>query len=53
MIVLAVVLAAIVSARTEATRRFKDPGTLTLDELTALGCGLHIPIEELRAAIRY
>lgn len=35
------------------TRRFKDPGTLTLDELIALGRGLHIPIDELRAAIRY
>lgn len=35
------------------TRRFKDPGTLTLDELTALGRGLHIPIDDLRAAIRY
>lgn len=35
------------------TRRFKDPGSLTLDELTALGRGLHIPIDDLRAAIRY
>ena len=35
------------------TRRLEDPGSLTLDELTALGRGLHIPIEDLRAAIRY
>lgn len=35
------------------SRRFKNPGDLTLDELTALGRGLHIPIEDLRAAIRY
>lgn len=35
------------------TRRFKDPGSMTLDELTALGRGLHIPIDDLRAAIRY
>jgi|GEM_PF-2402274 len=34
-------------------RRLSEPGTLTVDELTALGRGLHIPIEELRAAIRY
>ena len=35
------------------SRRFKNPGDLTLDELTALGRCLHIPIEDLRAAIRY
>ena len=35
------------------TRRLEDPGSLTLDELTALGRGLHLPIEDLRAAIRY
>lgn len=35
------------------TRRFQNPGDLTIDQLTALGRGLHIPIEELRAAIRY
>lgn len=35
------------------TQRFKNPGNLTLDELTALGRGLHIPIEDLRAAIKY
>lgn len=35
------------------TRRLSNPGSLTLDELTALGRGLHIPIEDLRAAIRY
>ena len=35
------------------TRRNMNPGSLTLDELTALGRGLHIPIEDLRAAIRY
>lgn len=35
------------------TRRFKDLGSLTLDELIALGRGLHIPIDDLRAAIRY
>ncbi len=35
------------------TKKLKDPGLLTLNELTALGRGLHIPIDELRAAIRY
>ena len=35
------------------TRRFKDLGSLTLDELIALGRGLHIPIDDLWAAIRY
>lgn len=35
------------------TNKFKNPGSMTLDQLTALGRGLHIPIDELRAAIRY
>ena len=37
-----------------ASRRMKEPGTLTLDELVKLGRGLHIPIEDLRnAAVKY
>ena len=34
-------------------RRFQDFGSMKLDELVALGRGLHIPIDDLRAAIRY
>ena len=33
--------------------RFKTPGNFTLDELTGIGRGLNIPIEELRQAITY
>ena len=36
-----------------ARARMQNPGELTLDELTKLGRKLAIPIEELRAAIRY
>ncbi len=36
-----------------ARARIKAPGELTLSELTRLGKCLGIPIEELRAAIRY
>ncbi len=36
-----------------ARARIKAPGELTLSELTRLGKYLGIPIEELRAAIRY
>lgn len=35
------------------SRRLGNLGSLTLDELIALGRGLHIPIEDLRAAIHY
>lgn len=34
-------------------RRMQDPGSMTLDELRAMGRGLSIPIDELREAIRY
>jgi len=33
--------------------RFKHPENFTLDEVTRLGRGLNIPIEELRQAIQY
>lgn len=33
--------------------RMKNPGELTVDELVRLGRKLGIPIDELRAAIRY
>lgn len=36
-----------------AIHRLRNPGELTLDELVRLGRGLHIPIDELRSAIRY
>lgn len=35
------------------SRRCRDPGKLTIDELLNFGRKYHIPIEELRAAIRY
>lgn len=34
-------------------RRLENPGNFTIDELLDLGRKLHIPIDELRAAIRY
>lgn len=34
-------------------RRMKCPGDLTLDELTALGRGLDISIDDLRQSIQY
>lgn len=34
-------------------RRLKNPGDLTLNELTALGRGLEISIDDLRQSIRY
>ena len=36
-----------------ARSRLRNPGELTVSELTRLGKRLGIPIEELRAAIRY
>ena len=35
------------------TERFKHPENITLDELTRIGRGLNIPIEELRQCIMY
>lgn len=35
------------------SRRKKKPEDFTLGELLALGRALHIPIEELRSALRY
>ena len=39
--------------RNTASARMRDPGSLTLAELTRLGRKLEIPIDELRAAIHY
>ena len=36
-----------------ARSRVRNPGDLTVSELTRLGKKLNIPIDELRAAIRY
>ena len=33
--------------------RLHDPSKMTLGELTSIGRGLNIPIEDLRAAIQY
>lgn len=35
------------------SRRCKDPGTMTVDELLNFGRQYHVPIDELRAAIQY
>ena len=35
------------------TARFKHPEKFTLDEVTRIGRGLNIPIEELRQSIQY
>jgi len=35
------------------TSRFKRPETITLDELTRIGRGLNIPIDEVRQCIHY
>ena len=40
------------SIRTLQERK-KDPSKFTVEELRKLGRGLHIPIEEMRAALRY
>lgn len=40
------------SIRTLQLRK-KDPSKFTVEELRKLGRGLHIPIEEMRAALRY
>ena len=45
--------AAIGRSENTARTRLKNPGDLTVSELTRLGLTLGIPIEELRAAIRY
>ena len=34
-------------------RRLEKPGSFSIDELLDLGRKMHIPIDELRAAIRY
>lgn len=34
-------------------RRLADPGTFTIDELLTFGRKYNVPIDELRAAIRY
>ena len=34
-------------------KRKKDPSKFTVEELRKLGRGLHIPIGEMRAALRY
>ena len=36
-----------------ARARLRDPGSMTVDDLRALGRALHIPIDELRDAIQY
>lgn len=36
-----------------ASKRLKDIGSMTINDLLALGRGLDIPIADLRAAIRY
>lgn len=46
--------AAILSISENTARsRLRHPGDLTVSELIRLSRGLHIPIDELRAAIRY
>lgn len=40
------------SRRTLQARK-KDPSKFTVEQLRKLGRGLHIPVEELRAALRY
>ena len=35
------------------SRRCKDPGTMTVDELLNFGRKFHVPIEDLRATLRY
>ena len=45
--------AAIGRNRNTASARIRDPGSLTVSELVKLGRKLEIPIDELRAAIRY
>ena len=45
--------AAIGRSENTARSRIRHPGDLTVSELTRLGKALNIPIDELRAAIRY
>ena len=35
------------------SRRCKDPGSMTVDELLKFGRRFHVPIDELREALRY
>ena len=35
------------------SRRCKDPGSMTVDELLNFGRKYHVPIDELRQALRY
>ena len=46
---------AIMIGRTEPTiiNRMQHPERFTVEELTRIGIGLHIPIEEIRACIHY
>lgn len=39
-------------SRPTATRRLQEPGTLTLDELHRISTRAHIPIDEIREAIK-
>lgn len=43
----------ICASENTARSRIRNPGSLTVDELVKLGRKLQIPIDELRAAIRY
>lgn len=40
-------------SRNTLSRRLSKPGDFTIDELLNIGRKYHIPIEDLRAAIRY
>ena len=35
------------------SRRCTNPGTMTVDELLNFGMKYHVPIEEIRSALRY
>lgn len=35
-----------------ARKRLENPGTLSLEEIYAISCRAHVPMEELRAAIQ-
>ena len=39
-------------SRPTATRRLEQPGTLTLDELHTISTRWHIPMEEIREAVK-
>ena len=40
-------------SRQRASRKVNSPGTLTVDELRTIQRGLHIPADEIRAAIKF